>query len=111
MSEPYALEYTLVFLVEGESIAITDQGMSDKTGKRWVWVEEVRKNGQEDTHMSACLDETDDGWKYDEVEGGGDCFETYHSKSLKDGIREYLKNNPPPAFPEVDLEPQGTPTQ
>jgi len=73
------------FEVEDELIAITD------IGKDHVCVEEVRKNGQEDTHMSGVLVATTDGrfvW-----EEGESMFVEYGSKRLADGIRSHLNTH------------------
>jgi anti-sigma regulatory factor (Ser/Thr protein kinase) len=73
------------FEVDEEMIAITD------VGKDYVCVEEVRKNGQEDTHMSGVLVATMDGkfvW-----EEGESMFIEYGSKELADGIRKHLNTH------------------
>ena len=56
----YLKEIRYYFIAGGEDWYITDIGPDrDDPTKTWVFVEEARKNGQEDTHM--C---------------GGFCFET-----------------------------------
>lgn len=53
----------------------------------WVMVEEVRKNGQEDTHMSGELVLCSE-WEWAEGEGA---FVRYGSRELADGIVDYLR--------------------
>lgn len=78
------------FEVEGELIAITD------IGKDYVRVDEVRRNGQEDTHMTGVLARAMDGkfvWQE-----GKDLFVEYGSKELADGIVKHLNTHGAPNF-------------
>lgn len=87
---PYKIVFQHHFSVGDEVIAITD------IGKDFVCVEEVRKNGHEDTHMKGVLAVADDGgitW-----EEGEDMFVQYHSQQLADGIRQYLIDNGFPVY-------------
>lgn len=55
---------------------------------RQVVIEEVEKNGQEDTHMKGVLEKSESGhWKWVE---GEHMFRDYGSDELADGIVEYL---------------------
>jgi hypothetical protein len=59
-------------------------------------IEETRKNGQEDCHMSGLLSKDADGkWQWDE---GSDSFETYGDTGLSDDIVQFLNQNPPPTL-------------
>lgn len=80
--KPFTRVVEYHFEVCGELIAITE------LGNDFVCVEESRKNGQEDTHMSGCLvlNETNTfAWTE-----GESMFVEYHSQKLADGIREHL---------------------
>lgn len=82
---PYRRVTAYHFRVEGEEIAIT------QIGQDYVCVEEVSKNGQEDTHMAGVLVMTTDGqfvW-----EEGEEMFARYTDQSVADGIREYLNKH------------------
>ncbi len=81
-TEGYRVVTEYHFEVHGEVFAITD------STDDMVWVEEVRKNGQEDCHVSGCLIRRADGkFVWDE---GEHLFMTYGSRGLADGIRHYL---------------------
>lgn len=82
---PYKKVVEYHFEVEDETIAITDFGAN------FVCVEEVRKNGQEDTHMSGTLARTAAG-TFQWAEGGASFFK-YGSQELADGIRAYLNKH------------------
>ena len=57
-----------------------------------AYVEETEKNGQEDTNMSGTVLINDDGtFKWEE--GGDELFVLYGSKTLADGIIEFLNTN------------------
>lgn len=73
------------FKVDGEVFSITD------FGDDYVCVEEVRKNGQEDTHMSGVL-VLDENRKF-VWEDGYNMFIEYGWKRLADGIRKYINTH------------------
>lgn len=80
--KPYQKVVEYHFEVQDETIAITD------IGNDFVCVEEVRKNGQEDSHMVGVLSRTADNtfeWKE-----GERMFVEYGSQELADGICAYL---------------------
>ena len=88
--KPYHAQTSYHFEFCGEDLMISD-GTKD-----WVEVEEVRKNGQEDTHMRGCLVKNCDGlWHWDYADDGSS-FETYGSKHLRAGIQEYLNRHGSP---------------
>lgn len=69
----------------GELIAITDIAFDGSC----VTVEEVRKNGQEDTHCTGVIArEADVGWTWDE---GRDMFARYHSEKLANAILAHIR--------------------
>ena len=72
------------FEVGGERLAITD------FARDYVCVEETRKNGQEDCHMSGVLVYDGISFVWDE---GEHSFVEYHSQELADGIREFINSN------------------
>lgn len=85
MAKAYKKVVTYEFEVLETPIAIVE------VGDDFVTVEEVEKNGQEDTHMAGVLVATADGnfvW-----EEGEQMFIDYHSNELADGIREYLNTH------------------
>lgn len=83
------------FEVCGEQIEVSDVH-ADRSGKKCVFVEETRKNGQEDCHMSGELILCDDKWSWDE--GGRDSFDTYGSPKLSQAIVDFLNANPHPGL-------------
>lgn len=86
LSEMYQKIVRYRFEVCGTPIDITE--ICD--GGKQVVIEEVEKNGQEDTHMSGVLGF--DGSKWAWVEGER-MFCRYGSVSLANGIVEYLNCN------------------
>ena len=88
--EAYIKDVRYLFEVADEVIAITDFDES------WVHVEEVRKNGQEDTHMSGELVRDGVNWDWN---SGREMFAEYHSEELADAIAEYLNVH---GLPKVD---------
>ncbi len=84
-TETYTRVVEYRFCVCDTAIAIT------AFGEDWAIVEEVRKNGQEDTHMSGDLEKDENG-KFAWNEGESQ-FVTYGSQALADAIREYLDTN------------------
>jgi hypothetical protein len=85
---PYRKVTEYHFTVDGVVIAVTE------VGEDYVCVEETRKNGQEDCHMSGTL-ELDEAGKFVWSEGKG-MFVDYASESLADGILDYLNMFGPP---------------
>lgn len=84
------------FKVQGEGLAIR---RFRHNGASCLEIEETRKNGQEDCHMSGCLTKDANGmWQWEE---GRESFETYMGDDFADAIPEFLNANPPP---EVDDE-------
>ena len=73
------------FEVCGELVALT------VSNKNSCYVEEVRKNGQEDTHMSGDPVRNIQGKM--EWEDGEETFSRYHSKKLADGIQKYVNKH------------------
>ena len=79
------------FEVECTRLAIVDWRL-DVDPK--VWIEELDKNGQEDTHMQGVLEYHDGEWWWTE---GREGFVMYESEALANAIPMFLKDNP---FPE-----------
>lgn len=82
---PYRRVVTHEFRVCDELIAITD------FDEDFVYVEEVAKNGQEDSHMSGKL-VTDCHGVFIWAEGEEQFIE-YHSEKLADGIRQHINRH------------------
>ena len=83
MRSKYTKRIEYDFKVWDEILSITE------IGKDYVFVEETRKNGQEDTHMEGCLVQMTDGnfaWENEN-------FSEYYSSEFADEIREYLNRN------------------
>lgn len=77
------------FKVDDEVIAITY--FNNESGV--IELEEVRKNGQEDTHMKATMYRNNDGvWEW-ENGNGNTMFAEYHSEDLEDSIIAYIQEN------------------
>lgn len=96
MSDGYEKVIEYHFTVCGERIAITNIDCEV------VYVSEVSKNGQEDTHISGELHKV--GNKFVWVDGE-DMFSQYHSQKLADGIRKHLnKYGLPKVKEEVENE-------
>ena len=85
------LEYR--FGVCGEQMAVSPVVTLD--GIKSVFVEETRKNGQEDCHMSGVLVLRDGSWSWDD-EDGSESFDAYHSPALSKAIVDFLNDNPHP---------------
>lgn len=59
-----------------------------------IKLEEVRKNGQEDTHMKATMYRDDDSGVWEWENGNGNTmFAEYHSQDLEDSILAYIQQN------------------
>lgn len=92
------------FEVEGTRLAIVDWTIDTNPDRwssgnqPWVRIEELDKNGQEDTHMAGELIWTSLpcgkwGWKWF---GGRGQFACYGSEALADAIPKFLTTNPLP---------------
>lgn len=76
------------FTVCGEEFAIVP---GTWRGKECCDIEETRKNGKEDCHMSGFLVKENGEWKWEE---GRDCFETYSGRSMiTERILDYLNQH------------------
>lgn len=73
------------FEVLDETIAIVE------VGNDYVCVEETRKNGQEDTHMSGVISISSCGAAY--WDQGEASFAEYHSQELADAILAYVEKH------------------
>jgi hypothetical protein len=82
---PYTKVVAYHFEVQGESLAITN------IGKDHIYIEDTRKNGQEDTHMFGVLLLTCGGTYIWEDEDN--MFVRYHSKELANEIRRYVNKH------------------
>lgn len=85
MAKPYKKHVEYSFEVDGEVILITDWDND------FVRVEEGRKNGQEDTHMSGVLVRTMANtfvW-----EEGEKMFARYASQGFADAVRGYINTH------------------
>lgn len=84
MIEPYRKDIKYYFEAGGEGWYITDIGPDrDDPAKTWVFVEEARKNGQEDTHMCG-------GFCFETGEWGEKCNLNYGEDKA---ILSYVKTN------------------
>lgn len=82
------------FEVCGELIDITEIAEDGTV----IVLEEVRKNGQEDTHMAGVLEKAESGvWVWEE---GEDSFRDYGSDDLADGILEHINKHGAPQMGE-----------
>ncbi len=57
-----------------------------------IELEEVRKNGQEDTHMKGTLYKKGGLWEW-ENGTGNTMFAEYHGQDLEDAILDYIQKN------------------
>ena len=92
--EPYLKHVEYRFEAEGQIIAASV--LEDSPDGYWLSVEDVRKNGQEDTHMSGVVVLSNDGWRWDDNEGGSLAFDTYGSDGIAQAIIDYLNEHPHP---------------
>lgn len=84
----YRKQVQYMFAVYGDIWAVTH------VSERYLVIEETRKNGQEDTHMSAELTLNDDGkWQY---EDGREQIEMYESDGMADAILAFFNEHGPP---------------
>ncbi len=59
-----------------------------------IELEEVRKNGQEDTHMKGTLYKNKDSGLWEWENGTGNTmFSEYHGQDLEDSILDYIQKN------------------
>lgn len=85
MPKPYKRVTHYHFEVGDHNLAIVDKS------KDFLTIEEVDKNGQEDTHMIGVLVATEAGsfvW-----ESGKNMFDEYGYEGLSDEIREYINTH------------------
>lgn len=84
----YIKETLYYFEVMDEGLVITSFSNGDEP---YACIEETRKNGQEDTHMSNTAIFVDGKWKLENEDYNS--FEIYHSKKFSDRILNYLTVN------------------
>ncbi len=80
------------FVVDG--IWLVTTGIHRNSNGVFIDVEELRKNGEEDTHMHGYLKLTDGKWSWDPDEHEN--FSKYESESFADAIVAFVNENPPP---------------
>ena len=88
------------FEVDGEMFAASEIDIMPNRGNlELVTIEELRKNGQEDCHMSGCVvrESSTVPWRWDDLESGGESFDFYGSAGLSDAILRFMNSNPFPA--------------
>jgi hypothetical protein len=85
----YTLHKEYRFTVCDEEFAI----LWHKTER--MWVEETRKNGQEDCHMSGELAKRDGLWAWSD-DSMRKSFDRYGNDGVADAIPAYLNANPLP---------------
>lgn len=85
---PYKKITSWVFNVKGELWRITgfEPGMcnENKVPGFWVFVEKVRNNGQEDTHMTGEIHIPSKTWNTENIS-------TYSSETTRDAIADYIE--------------------
>jgi hypothetical protein len=91
----YTKQVRYLFNVAG--FQISGQFVRDNDDVPQIHLEETRKNGQEDTHMSGVVECVEGGWVY--ADDGAESFDTYGDSDLANAILDYLDENP---FPGVD---------
>lgn len=80
----YSLSLSLNFKVNGVGLAIID------FSEEHLEIEETRKNGQEDTHMSGIMVKDSDGeWVWDECWS----FETYEGRDFVEAVQKFINEN------------------
>lgn len=84
----YTLHQELRFTVCDEEFALTRSGES-------LLIEETRKNGSEDCHMSGQLVQRDGVWVWSE-DWGRQHFDRYGNDGVGDAIPAYINANQPP---------------
>lgn len=87
----YTLHQELRFEVCNEEFSLTRSG-------ECLYVEETRKNGQEDCHMSGELELIDGRWNWADDYSRRQ-FATYGNVGVADAIPAYVNDNPP-VFPD-----------
>ena len=98
---PFKKEVLYHFEAFGDWYGISPLSPPDEDGKRYAEVEELRKNGQEDTHMSGivCYDPADSSWTV--IEGVSQ-FDTYGEGV--EPIESYLRGHGHPDLVTDDIE-------
>ena len=67
-------------------------GLNDQDNVDWVFIEELSKNGQEDTHIYLEADKFKDGWEIDRDEA---CTAIYYlGEDIVHSVEKYLNDNP-----------------
>jgi|GEM_PF-3603709 len=89
----YEKQIQYYFEVMDEGLVITS------FGEDYAYIEETRKNGQEDTHMSNIALLIDGVWKWENDDFNS--FEEYHSPAFAKAILQYLKVN---GLPQEDIQ-------
>ena len=89
----YKLHQELRFEVCGEEFSVT------RTGEDAAEIEEMRKNGQEDCHMSGELTLRDGRWDWAD-KWSRKQFQTYGNVGVVDAIIAHVNKYPPPMLGE-----------
>ena len=88
MSKVYTQRIITLFSVDNTRLVITDYG-SD-----YACIEEVAKNGQEDTHMSGTVELDDDGqFDWSKEDKDYNMFEKYASKQFAAQILTFFNTH------------------
>lgn len=98
-NESYTKRVEYDFVVDGEAFAVGPI-KTGNNGSRYAYIEETRKNGQEDTHMSGYLVLTNGAWEWHEDEGS-DQFDSYLGEVYSQAILDYLNEHPHPELCET----------
>lgn len=86
---PYEKEVRYIFEIQGELLAVTD--WSKEPDGDWLVIQECRKNGQEDTHMSGELRRNGWGeWFWFE---GEQSFVQQESREFADDVLGFIQKN------------------
>ena len=83
----YTIHQELRFTVCEEEFSLTRSGEN-------IYVEQTRKNGQEDCHMSGELVQRDGVWRWSD-EWSRKQFDRYGNAGVGDAIPAYVNANPP----------------
>lgn len=91
---PYTKKVTYTFKAGGYTWAVL------WAGKTHVYVEDTRKNGQEDCHMAEEISLVDGKWVYGhgESEYWENSIETYHSEGMAEAVLAFITEHGPPVF-------------
>lgn len=81
-----------------EVLSVSHQIETGDNGVKTLWVEETRKNSQEDCHMheEAILENGKWKWNLDTDWEDSSSFEAYYNKEFSDSILQFLNENPHP---------------